>query len=148
MAICDVCGNEIPDFSKRCAFCGSLQQHVAPSSRKGGPVRSVNLKEGMPPVDEGLDRLEIALHSARHEGIRILRIIHGYGSTGKGGNLKEACRILLRRKAGSKQIHSFLPGEDYSRSSSAGKALMKRHPALNRTERMDRRNPGITFVEL
>lgn len=102
----------------------------------------------MPSVEEGLERLERALQIAGHEGACILRIIHGYGSTGSGGKLKPACRAMLKQKIALRQIRGFLPGEDYSRSSSAGKALIKRHPALGRTERMDRCNPGITFVEM
>ncbi len=148
MAVCEVCGNEIPDFSGRCTFCGSYQNRGGAPLRRGAPVRSVNLEEGMPPVEEGLDRLETALHSARHGGVRLLRIIHGYGSTGSGGKLKSACRAALKQKAALKQIRGYLPGEDYSRSSSAGKALIRRYPALGRTERMDRYNHGITFVEM
>lgn len=148
MIICEVCGNEIPASSSRCVFCASDQRQGKTFSGKGSPMRNVNIEKGMPPVDEGLAHLEEALCIARHEGVRLLRIIHGYGSTGSGGKLKKACRAVLKQKAALKQIRGFLPGEDYSRSTGAGKALIRRHPALNRTERMDRYNPGITFVEL
>lgn len=148
MIICEVCGNEIPASSKCCDFCGSYQRPGRTFSRGGGPVRSVNLEEGMPPVEEGLERLEEALRRARHEGVRILRVIHGYGSSGSGGKLRIACRTLLKQKVGFNQIRGFLPGEDYSRATGAGKAMIKRHPSLGRTEYMDRGNPGITFVEL
>ncbi len=148
MIICEVCGNEIPAASKRCDFCGSYQRLGRTFSRRSSPVRNVNLEEGMPPVEEGLERLEEALRSARHEGVRVLRIIHGYGSSGSGGKIRKACRVLLKQKAGSRQIRGFLPGEDYSRETGAGRALIKRQPSLSRTEHADRGNPGITFVEL
>lgn len=149
MIICEVCGNEIAPSSSRCPFCGSHQKRRRAVLRKGGsPVRSVNLEQGMPAVEVGMERLERALLSAGHEGVQLLRVIHGYGSTGCGGKLKKACRTLLKQKAALKQIRGFLPGESYSRSTSAGKALIRRHPSLGRTEYMDRGNAGITFVEL
>lgn len=149
MIICDVCGNEIAASSRRCPFCGSHQQQRRKAHRRcSSPVRNVNLEEGMPAVEEGMERLERALLSAGHEGVQLLRIIHGYGSTGSGGKLKKACRALLKQKAALKQIRAFLPGENYSNSTNAGKALIRRHPSLNNTEYMDRGNAGITFVEL
>lgn len=148
MIICEVCGNEIPAASKCCDFCGSYQRLGRTFSRRSSPVRNVNLEVGMPPVEEGLERLEKALRRARHEGVRILRVIHGYGSSGSGGKLRKACRALLKQKVGSRQIRGFLPGEDYSRETGAGRALIRRHPSLSRTEHADRGNPGITFVEL
>ena len=49
------------------------------------------------------------------------------------------------RKAG--KIRTFLPGEDYSKTTNSGRKLMSRCPDLRDDERSDRRNPGITFVE-
>lgn len=148
MIICEICGNEIPASSKRCGFCGSYQRLRRTFSRRGSSICNVNLEKGMPAVEEGLERLEEALRSARHEGVPILRIIHGYGSSGSGGNLRKACRALLKQKVGSKLIRGFLPGEEYSGAGRAGRALIRRHPSLSRTEHADRGNPGITFVEL
>jgi hypothetical protein len=148
MIICEVCGNEIPASSRRCVFCGSYQSSRRTSPRRSSPIRNVNLEEGMPPVKEGLERLEEALRCARHEGVRILRVIHGYGSSGSGGKLRIACRAFLKQKVSSRQIRGFLPGEEYSGAGGAGRVLIRRHPSLSRTEHMDRGNPGITFVEL
>ncbi len=148
MIICEVCGNEIPASSRRCPFCRSDRRPGRAAPRGSGSIRSVNIEEGMPPVEEGLERLETALRSAGYEGVQILRVIHGYGSSGSGGKLRKACRASLKQKARSKQIRSFLPGEEYSGAGGPGKALIRRYPSLSRTEPRDRRNPGITFVEL
>ncbi|HMP71936.1 MAG TPA: hypothetical protein PKE55_01605 [Kiritimatiellia bacterium] len=45
-------------------------------------------------------------------------------------------------------IRKFVPGEDYSRSTVAGRTLLHDHPALAEDERTDRNNPGITLVVL
>ena len=48
-------------------------------------VRVVNLEEGFPTRDQAYQKLEAALARARKDGITVLKVIHGYGSTGAGG---------------------------------------------------------------
>ena len=149
MILCEVCGNEMPDSLGRCGYCGSkqrLQRSVAPSRRN--LIRTVNIESGLPVVQEGLARLEAELLRARHDGVQIVRVIHGWGSSGTGGKLRLACRAYLKQKLETRQIKSYLPGEEYYRSGGAGKNLLSRYPALKNSERKDRCNPGITFVEL
>ncbi len=145
---CEICGNGIPGESVVCKFCGSPQ-----SARRGpsGPredVRVINIKEGHPTVDEAMARLEADLLRARQAGVRVVRLIHGWGSGGTGGRIREACRGYLGRQLRSRQIRGFVPGDDYSATTAAGRGLMSRHPDLRKCERSDAGNPGITFVEL
>ena len=62
-------------------------------------------------VEEALSRL------ANHYNERLragdagpIRVIHGYGSSGRGGELRNAIRGLLSRHAGRLE---FVPGETY-----------------------------------
>lgn len=147
MKTCETCGNDIPDSASRCPFCESQQQ---PLVRKAAHhlLRTLNIKEGMPSVDEALTSLEGDLANARLSGVRVVRLIHGYGSGGTGGKLREACRAWLARKLKARQIKSFIPGEDYSKATNAGRDLLGRFPDLRAGEVSDRQNPGITLVEL
>lgn len=149
MNICSTCGNEISHQSTRCSFCGSVQRRGRPRpGRRKKRVRTVNLEDGRPPVSEGLARLEEELLRACHSGVGLLRIIHGYGSSGIGGSLRIACRRLLQVKLKSRQIKSILPGEEYSGAGGAGSQLINCYPALKESRRTDEGNQGITFVEL
>jgi len=47
-------------------------------------------------VQEALQRLERELALARKEGLGLLKIIHGYGSTGVGGDIRIAVQVRLR----------------------------------------------------
>jgi DNA-nicking Smr family endonuclease len=58
-------------------------------------VRVINLEEGFPTRDQAYQKLEAALARARKDGIAVLKVIHGYGSTGAGGVLRFAIRGLL-----------------------------------------------------
>ena len=45
----------------------------------------INIKEGMPKVDVATRKLRLELNTLRRVGVNQVKIIHGYGSTGKGG---------------------------------------------------------------
>ncbi|MGD0621760.1 MAG: Smr/MutS family protein [Thermacetogeniaceae bacterium] len=146
MKNCDTCGNEMPEMSMSCRFCGSHQrERTRTGSRER--LRTVNIEAGMPSVEDGLARLEGDLVRAKQSGVRVVRVIHGWGSTGTGGALRDACRAFLKRKLTALQIANVIHGEDYSRATSAGRDLMNRCPELRGSERSDSQNPGITFVE-
>ena len=148
MKDCETCGNEIPDLEFQCRFCGSHQQRTRTQGRTAGNVRTVNIEANRPPVDQALERLEAELARARQSGVRVIRLIHGWGSSGTGGKLRDACRALLQRKLGARQVRGVVPGDDYARSTAGGRGLMEKCPSLRDSERSDARNPGITFIEL
>lgn len=150
MKPCDVCGNEISESSRRCRFCGAQQQRRLKTRGSGSKarVRTVNLEAGLPSVQEGCRCLEAELLKAREDGIQILRIIHGWGSGGSGGKLRDACRASLNQKVAARRIKQFIRGEEYSRAHSTGRELCARFLDLQKYERGDSGNPGITIIVL
>jgi len=111
-------------------------------------VRTVNIEANRPSVDEALERLEGELARAKQSGVRVMRLIHGWGSSGTGGKLRDACRAFLQRKLVARQVKSVVAGDNYSRATIGGRSLMERCPSLRECERSDAQNPGITFIEL
>jgi len=99
-------------------------------------------------VAEALRRLNVELGAARSKGAKLVRVIHGYGSGGSGGKIKEAARRRLRQLKRDGRIKGMTTGEDYSKSGREGRALLKACPALKKSVRTDTGNRGITFVEL
>ena len=149
MRLCEVCGNEINGTAIVCPFCETHHPGAAPARTAplSGRVITVNLEEGLPTVEQALSRLDTALLRARDSGVTLLRLIHGYGSSGVGGRLREAVRIQLNYLRRSGRVRLVVPGEEYASRTAETKRLMKRYPVLMRCERTDSRNPGITFVE-
>jgi len=145
---CEVCGNELPDGAFTCPYCDSRQSGGHRPAASGEPVRTVNVEAGLPTVEEGLARLESELWRAIGDGVRVVRVIHGWGSTGTGGKLRTACRVYLAKHEKSRQVKRTVPGEAYSKSTTAGQELLKRCPSLKDSLRTDTTNPGITFVVL
>ena len=111
-------------------------------------MHTVNLKQGLPTVEEARRRLAAELARARAANTSVIKIIHGYGSTGQGGSLRQALRRSLahRRKEGA--IREFLPGERFSMFDPLAAELIRDHPELQHDSDRERDNEGITLVFL
>ncbi len=149
MKTCSTCGNDIPDDESKCRYCDSHQQPGRSSRRTGGEkIKTINLKKGMPFVDEALDTLALELDLARSQGVRVLRVIHGYGSSGTGGKIKQAVIQELASLSRAGRVHAYVVGDRYSEDTNQGRDLLSQFPGLGSTLVSDRHNPGITFVQL
>jgi hypothetical protein len=112
------------------------------------PCKTINLEEGHPTVNVGLLRLDRALATARTAGIPILKLIHGYGSSGVGGRLREEVWQALNRHKHNGLIADFIAGEDFRLSNQASWELLKRDKAIKEDRDFGRANRGITIVVL
>ena len=150
MKECDVCGNEIPDCSSVCPFCESRQPELTSImlNERRHRIITVNLEEGMPSVEKALVKLDEALRCAEASAIALIRVIHGYGSSGVGGRLREAVRSQLNVLTHRGRIRSFVPGELCGPRSAEIRRLTRRCPQLALSKHSDTGNPGITLVEL
>jgi hypothetical protein len=111
-------------------------------------IKSVNLKEGMPPVQEALFRLDHELATARAEGCALIKIIHGYGSTGAGGEIRVAVQKRLMQMQQSGQIRACIFGENWAKSDEQSWKLLGAYPQLKSDHDLGRKNLGITVVVL
>jgi hypothetical protein len=109
---------------------------------------TLNLETGRPSIDDARRRLLGEIDSARRAGVRVLKVIHGWGSSGEGGTLGPAIRKSLRLRVKEGKATLVVPGERFSSDTEEGRALLQRHPALRRDPDCNCANPGITVVEL
>jgi hypothetical protein len=110
------------------------------------PCKIVNLEEGRPTVNVGLLRLDRALSAARAGHVPLLKLIHGYGSSGVGGRLREEVWQALDRSKRNGLISDFIPGEDFRLSNQASWELLKRDKTIREDRDFGRANRGITIV--
>jgi len=99
-------------------------------------------------VHEALARLDRELAAARQGGEALLKLIHGYGSTGAGGDIRIAVQKRLRELADNGQIRSCIFGESWSKSNDEAWQLLQSHPALKSDADLGCHNQGITIVIL
>jgi hypothetical protein len=111
-------------------------------------MKTVNLKSDMPQVHEAMQRLERELTLARKEDILLLKIIHGYGSTGAGGDIRLSVQRRMHELAAAGQIRGCIFGENWSKSDQETWRLLQENSALKSDPDLGRRNQGITIVVL
>jgi hypothetical protein len=90
-----------------------------------------------------LDLLDALARVRRSDSLRVLKIIHGYGSSGRGGSTKEIVKNVLFRQRS--RCRSVIDGERYGLldpDTEALRAEVGRFP----DEDLDAANPGITIV--
>lgn len=102
----------------------------------------------MPSVQEALLRLEREIAAARQQKCGLLKVVHGYGSTGAGGDIRIAAQRRLHELAEASQIRGCIFGESWSKSDDATWRLLQAQPDLKSDSDLGRRNQGITIVLL
>lgn len=111
-------------------------------------IKTVNLKSDQPPVHEALQRLDREIAVARQQKHSLLKVIHGYGSRGEGGDIRIAVQKRLRELADAGQIAGCVFGEQWSKSEETTWRLIQEKPELKSDSDLGQRNRGITIVLL
>jgi hypothetical protein len=111
-------------------------------------VRTIMLKEGLPTVAEARSRLNAAIEQARRDGVLALKVIHGYGSSGVGGALKDAIRASLRKRRKEGRIRAFMAGEKWDLFDETTRMIAEACPELTRDRDLLGYNEGITILLL
>jgi hypothetical protein len=112
------------------------------------PLKLVNLELHRPTVPLALSLLEDFLRQARRERFVGLKIIHGYGSSGVGGDIRLAVQRVLAQRMAEGEIRAFIAGEDFRISNEHTWALLQAHRTLKNDPDLGRGNKGISIVVL
>jgi hypothetical protein len=114
----------------------------------GQELMLVNLEECMPKVEQAKMRLDFAIQNGRARNVIVLKVIHGYGSSGVGGRIKIAVKetLTVRKRQGG--IKLFVNGEDWTIFNEKTREILERCPSLRRDNDLENYNPGITIVML
>jgi len=113
-----------------------------------GLLREVNIKSGMPIVDDAIKRVTYNIKNAKPMGVSVLKLIHGYGSTGKGGGIRTEVRKYLERLESRREIKGFIIGEKFSIFDEDTRKAFLVCDELRRDSDLERHNNGITIVIL
>jgi hypothetical protein len=109
-------------------------------------IKTVNLKFDRPTVQQAMDRLARDLASAREEECAVLKVIHGYGSTGAGGDIRIAAQRRLHELLLEGEIAGCIFGENWSKADDETWRILQAVPELKNDPDLGRRNFGITIV--
>lgn len=108
----------------------------------------INLKENNPPLDVALATMEIEIEKAKFTNEVAVKVLHGYGSHGKGGIILIETRKLLEKLKKQKKIKDFLFGDKWNCFDDKTKKLFLKDKSMIDDEDLNKNNPGITIIIL
>lgn len=111
-------------------------------------IPEINIKRDWPTVEVARERLRDEIARAKRNGVKVLKIIHGYGSTGKGGFLREELREQLAAMQKSGTVKQVLYGESFTMFDRATADLSGKYPELMKDSDYNRANRGVTLIAL
>ena len=118
------------------------------SPRAAAAIKLINFEEGMPLVHEAVVKLTREIAMAKQQGHSVVKLIHGYGSSGVGGDIRIAVQKRLRELRDNRQIRGYIFGEDWSISNEDTWQVTRKNPALKGDRDLGKKNLGITIVLL
>lgn len=144
--VCDVCGNESASPGFTCPFCGARVDEDKARKDKRFVEKVVNLEAGRPVVELAMNRMVEIIDDSIRNNVNVITLIHGYGSSGKGGAIRSECRKTLDFLKSKGRIWDYITGENFNKRSGTVKSLLQRYPQLGSNKNLNRGNRGITLV--
>ncbi|MEI7428413.1 MAG: hypothetical protein WCK68_10420 [Betaproteobacteria bacterium] len=145
LALCCDCGNQRSLIASMCPFCGSKETYVEADARWKCHV--INLEMNMPLVDQAMERFHVQLEKIRGKGLRAVKVIHGHGSSGSGGNIRREFRRAMEDGLWGEGIMEVYFGEILNPNSPQYQSLLQTYPAIKNSITKDMQgNPGITLL--
>ena len=111
-------------------------------------LKMINLKEFSPTVDYALAVVEIEIERAKFDGTVAIKVLHGYGSHGKGGAILSALREKLRILKKSGKIKNYFAGDKWNIFDKDALDALNRDKSIFGDEDLNKANPGITIIVL
>ena len=111
-------------------------------------IKIINLEEERPSVASASSRLLDQIKIARQERYSAVKLIHGYGSHGVGGELRVAIQGMLARMVQNGDVQAFIAGEDWRIADENTWRLIQQHRELKQDRDLGKSNKGISIVLL
>ena len=108
--------------------------------------RELNIKQGMPLVADALRYLQDSLAKLKREGCECVLVVHGYGSTGKGGAICEKARQWMKAQEKNGKLRAVIFGEDFTLFNFKALELKNKYRELEPLLRVC--NNGVTVLQL
>jgi hypothetical protein len=109
-------------------------------------VKIINVEAGMPTVEVGQKRLYLEIITAKNQGAKCLKVIHGYGSTGVGGRLKKGILDFLAVKKKEGLVKAYISGEDWNIFNQTARDILEQCNEMRKDSDLGNSNSGITIV--
>lgn len=111
-------------------------------------MRLIDLKDNVYSVEYALAIVEIEIENARREGLTALKVLHGYGSHGRGGAIMLNLRRQLRLWKKSGFVVNYFGGDKWDLFDKDSQKILMQDKNIVGDEDLGRANPGITIIQI
>lgn len=105
-----------------------------------------NIEKFMPTVYQAEILVKNNIESFRRQKVKAFKIIHGYGSTGKGGALRTGIRHYLDLLKNAKIIADYIPGENWSAFDETTRKVLDLDNNFRKDADLGIMNSGVTII--
>lgn len=109
-------------------------------------MRVVNIKQDNPNVDYALFLIDEEIKYSKAVGNRVVIFIHGYGSHGQGGAIKQGVKEYLPILKKKGIISAYVFGENWGNTNEIVKEIEKISPEIILNEHLSSINSGVSVV--
>ncbi len=109
-------------------------------------MRVVNIKRDNPNVDYALFLIDEEIKYSRAVGNRVIVIIHGYGSHGQGGAIRQGVKEYLPKLKKSGTIITYVFGENWGETNADVKEIERISPEIILNENLSSINSGVSVI--
>lgn len=107
----------------------------------------VNVKDNFRTVEESREILYSCLKKNNGKE-KIIKVIHGYGSTGRGGDIKKALKKTFNNLVKSQKIVDYIDGIDFQPFNEKTMKLISEYKNIKNDKDLIFLNEGITILIL
>ncbi len=111
-------------------------------------LKFLNLKEKDMTVELALAMIEIEIENSKLQDYSCLKVLHGYGSHGKGGAILIALRNQLRIWKKTGMIIDYFSGDKWNIFDKTTQKILLKDKTIYNDEDINKSNPGITIIVL
>ena len=111
-------------------------------------LRLINLKDDVYNVEFAIATIELEIENAKREGLTAIKVLHGYGSHGRGGAIMLELRRILPFQKRQGFIADYFGGDKWSLFDKQSMEILNSDKSIYGDCDLDKGNPGITIIKL
>ncbi len=108
--------------------------------------RTINIKQDMPTTDYAIHLMLEEIKLAKFTGEKVIVVIHGYGSHGVGGLIKQEVHKTLVELKRRGQITDFVTGEQWQSDAALCRQILSYNPDIEIAHDLHLHNIGVTVI--
>lgn len=108
----------------------------------------LNLKENRASVEYALAVLEIEVERAKKSGEVAIKVLHGYGSHGRGGAISIAVKRQLQKWKKEGFIKDYFGGDCWNIFDHRTMDILQLDKSIYNDEDLGKSNPGISIIKV